>query len=96
MQPNTGLNLSCSPGLRRNALAPGSWRGPARTQVNPMPLGGSRLQILWLQAGAFGNSGEHLRPDFLVVVECEYEVGPGGPRQDAVGATFALDGPADT
>jgi hypothetical protein len=35
-----------------------------------------RLQILWLQAGSFCDSSQHVGADFLVVVKGEDEVRP--------------------
>mgnify|MGYP006205890427 CR=1 FL=1 len=41
------------------------------------------------------NPGQHSGTDLLVIVEGEHEIGPVRMREGAVGATLALDLPAD-
>jgi hypothetical protein len=52
-------------------------------------------KIVELKAGMFGEAGEHAGAEFVVVVECEHEIGPSWARACAVGAGVALDGPSD-
>jgi hypothetical protein len=37
-------------------------------------------QIVWSQAGALGYSGQHARPDLLVVMKGKHEIGPARSR----------------
>jgi len=39
------------------------------------------LQVAWLRAGVLGDSGEHPRPNFLAIMECEHIVRPAWVRQ---------------
>jgi hypothetical protein len=38
-------------------------------------------QIIWSQARALGYSGQHARPDLLVVMKGKDEIGPARSRQ---------------
>lgn len=51
------------------------------------------LEIVSVQASALCNSGEHSRADLLVIVECEYDVGPVRAFERAVRAGLAFDSP---
>ena len=47
-----------------------------------------RLQILRGEAGMFGNTGEHSRPDFLAVMKRKHEVRPALTGHGAVRASL--------
>ena len=54
------------------------------------------LQIFRFKAGVFGNAREHLRTDFLAVVEGKHHIRPARPRQNPMGsAALTFDDPTD-
>ena len=54
-----------------------------------------RLEILRLESGPFGDSGEHSRADFFPIMEREYRVGPSLTCEDAMRSGPALNVPSD-
>ena len=85
------------PRRRRLPPQPGSFSSDRRDDVTVACVVSARhlaLQILGGEAGSFRDSGEHLRPNFLIVVEREHDIRPIRASQDSVGARLALDGPA--
>jgi len=47
-------------------------------------------QVVGPQPGALGYPCKHARPDFLILVKGEYEIGPPGPGERAMGARLPL------
>lgn len=43
-------------------------------------------EISWSEAGSFGDAGQHVRSDLIVVVESEDEVRPAGAFQGSMRA----------
>ena len=54
-----------------------------------------RLEVFARQPRVFGDAGQHVRADLVVVVEGEDEVRPAWSAEDAVGSGLALEGSAD-
>lgn len=61
--------------------ADGALVHPEHAAAEPRTLGRpiravGRLQIFRVEASMLGQSREHPRPDFFVVVKCEHDIGP--------------------
>jgi hypothetical protein len=42
----------------------------------PRETADSGLEVIGLEPGSLGDTGEHARSDFFVVMESKYEIGP--------------------
>jgi hypothetical protein len=51
------------------------------------------LQVVWREAGMFGNPRQHFGPDFLAVVEGEYKIRPAFAGQRLMRAGLPLELP---
>lgn len=68
----------------------------ARRRVRPDVRRTKRdLQVFGAQTRLFGDAGEHLRTEFLVIVERKDEVGPLEVSQGPVRTALAFDVPSD-
>jgi hypothetical protein len=61
-----------------------------RQTPNRVPM----LQIFRMQASPFGNSREHTRTDFFLIVERKLEIRPPGPSHQTMRSALALRSPA--
>ena len=55
----------------------------------------SESQVLWFEAGVFGNSRQHLWPDLVFVMESEDHIRPTRPEKNLMRTGFALNVPSD-
>ena len=87
-------NIGVKPARQTPPYNDGEARG-LRRPLTGTNNGMVRLEIFWGQTGSLRDSGEHLRPDLLVVVEREHEVVPIRTSQCAMRAGLAFQLPTD-